>query len=385
MRVIMLSTMAFFMLAALTIAGVVSKSQPAVSSNASSNKTTLISVKKDEKNGSPSKKVSNTRGQEVQKPTPSSGDLKESDINTSIQALEEAQKQLFKEVEQVLQDRSGPPARKEKAHSQKRSEKTASKANQPSAKEKKGPSLVAGQKSTVRATVRPGEVKGIPDYLHVWPDSKTFVPVSRIDLNRFVCERGKVTGVFFSRDKGFIPYKAGRNLFLRIVPDSFAFEYPAELHVICQHEGKEDTYVLILTPEDVSSRTIILHSSTPAPRESSTAPHPRLKRIIKLVKEGYSENFDSRFTVRRTFLTFPGSRFALPAGVKVVRYLEVDTGDWVVECYLLNSALEQAVKISEVPFIEDDTVAVSVLNPVLPAHGFARVLVIREKAKGVFD
>lgn len=309
------------------------------------------------------------------------------EAETLIRDLERARRTFLREIKKSLEaDRKTEVVRNEsslrssKEEPVKRKERPRKQTEEPAKTPAKAPSRPEGSTRTLASGKRPTD---IPDYIHVWPEDKTFVPISRIDVNRFVCAHGQVRGHFFSRDKGIVTHKAGKNLFLRIVPDSYAFKHPFELYVVCGTPKEEETYFMILTGEDISSRTVVLQHSAKSTREVRSS-SPRVARIVELVKQAFSESFSPGFTITRTLDVIPPKTFGLPKGMKIFRYLEVDTGDWVCELYFLSSSLNAPYRLKEENFVLDDTVAVSALTPVVPANGFGRLLIIREKIKSIF-
>ena len=301
-----------------------------------------------------------------------------------IRDLERARRAFLKEIEKSLEaDRKTEVVRNKSPHRPSKENPVKSK-EMPQEKVGEPPKAPSRSEHIARTVSSGKQPTDIPDYIHVWPEDKTFVPISRIDVNRFVCAHGQVRGHFFSRDKGIVTHKAGKNLFLRIVPDSYAFKHPFELYVVCGTPEEEETYFMILTGEDISSRTVVLQHSAKSTREVRASSSPRVARIVELVKQAFSESFSPGFTITRTLDLIPPKTFGLPKGMKIFRYLEVDTGDWVCELYFLSSSLNVPYRLKEENFVLDDTVAVSALTPVVPANGFGRLLIIREKIKSIF-
>ena len=220
-----------------------------------------------------------------------------------------------------------------------------------------------------------------PDYLHVYPESKAYLTISKVDVNRLFCEDGKVIGEVYSRDKGIIVNKVAGELYLRILPDSFAFKHPFEFYVICGNEetGEEETYTMIIDTAAISTRTVILHTSwKDRKRLKKAMATTRTDRIKELVRMAYRENFDESMSVRRVFESVSPLKFHIDPSAKVMRYLVVDDSDWILEVYVV-AAQEVSIEMREEQFVDERTVAVSVLDPRLTPYGFGKVVRIIEK------
>ena len=223
----------------------------------------------------------------------------------------------------------------------------------------------------------------IPDTEYVEPEIKNYVHISKVDMNRFYCEKGKIVGVFYSKDKGIIGRKAGANFFLRIIPNSFAFEHPFELFLMCGDDktGYLNTYEMIVTGERISARTIILKkgvSENIKEQMQFFSGNTRTQNIVRLVKASYTEDFPEEFSIYRVFkIINPISFGHSPDEMKIILYKTVDTGMWIVNIYFVEAL--KNITLHNEDFVKENTIAVAVFNPYLEKGQFGKVMVIQDK------
>ena len=237
------------------------------------------------------------------------------------------------------------------------------------------------QSGKAELIVKRKDLINIPDYFHVYPEEKNYVVISKIDINRLVCEKGKVMGLFYSKDKGIITKKADNNLFVRIIPGSFAFSHPFELYVECGDNSKRFIYPLIVTSERVSTKTVILHKPKILTQEQKDffKKNTRTSSIIKLIKQAYKETFSESFIVKKVFTPINPLSFEIsPTKAKIIKYMQVDTGKWILDLFFID-ALEN-LKLKEEQFVKENTIAVSVFDAVLHKGQFGKIVIIREKS-----
>lgn len=211
------------------------------------------------------------------------------------------------------------------------------------------------------------------DTLYVYPEKKTYLTLSKADINRFLCEGGEVTGVIFSEDKGLHVTRSGVNAFLRIIPDGYAFGSPFELYMIC---GGDTLYRMIGDPQWVSARNVILKDGGKKLDQALDFFKGRFREesIVRLIRQSLKEEWDPAWTIT--------PRYALAARTddyKVTWYRSIDTRtQWTVEQYIIEP-LAGEIRVEETAFVDRRTVAVSCPDPVIAPGKLGQVLVIREK------
>jgi len=206
-----------------------------------------------------------------------------------------------------------------------------------------------------------------------YPERKNYIRISKTDVNRFVCENGDVTGTIYSEDKGIEVKKSGRNAFLRIRPDSFAFEHPFEFYVMCD----EELYTFIIEGEWISASRIVLKDGGRRVEEALDffEGKDRELNVVEVVKKSWNEKWEEGWREIPRFRTVKQTK-----DCKTVWYKTVDTGTpWVLEMFIVEG-LGQPVKLKEEDFLDGDVVAVSCLDPLVARGRMGKVVVIREKA-----
>ncbi|WP_207690564.1 TraK domain-containing protein [Desulfonema limicola] len=211
------------------------------------------------------------------------------------------------------------------------------------------------------------------DTIYVYPEKKKYIGLSKVDINRFHCEQGNVTGVIFSEDKGLTVNRSGSNAFLRILPDSYAFESPFELYMICA----EDTlYRIIGDPQWVSARNVILKDGDKKIEQALDffKGKTREENIVRLIKKSWNEDWDPAWTITPKFKPVMKNE-----NYRVSWYRSIDTGsEWVIEQYIVEG-MKGNVRIEESAFVNRQTVAVSCFDPVITNGKLAQVVVVRGK------
>ena len=246
------------------------------------------------------------------------------------------------------------------------------------------PSVANSRKRNLNQTLMLTESKNskVPDYIHVYPEQKAYVPISNVDINRIICERGKVVGLYFSKDKGVIAKAAGSSLYIRVVPDSFAFRHPFEMYIECGEKEYRETYSMIFMGERISTRTVILHSTKTKNIEKYFKKNTRLELITKLIKYSYKEDFPEDFKIKRVFEFINPISFSVrPDTASIIKYLQVDAGKWNVILYIVYA--KKDITLTESQFVKENTIAVSVFDPILRKNHYSKVVVITEKEKPI--
>lgn len=206
-----------------------------------------------------------------------------------------------------------------------------------------------------------------------YPERKNYIRISKTDVNRFVCENGDVTGTIFSEDKGIEVKKSGRNAFLRIRPDSFAFEHPFEFYVMCD----EELYTFIIEGEWISASRIVLKDGGRKVEEALDffKGKDRELNVVEVVRKSWNDKWEEGWREIPRFRTVKQTK-----DCKTVWYKTVETGTpWVLEMFIVEG-LGQPVKLKEEDFLDGDVIAVSCLDPLVARGRMGKVVVIREKA-----
>jgi hypothetical protein len=244
--------------------------------------------------------------------------------------------------------------------------------------EEKGPAQ-AGSENAESGAKGPGKAQDAAkrpsgtSTLYGYPERKNFIRISKTDVNRFVCENGDVTGTIYSEDKGIEVKKAGRNAFLRIRPNSFAFEHPFEFYVICGDE----LYTFIVEGDWISASKVVLKDGAGKVEEALDFFRGKTREgnIVEIIKKSWNEKWEDGWREIPRYRTMEQT-----GDYKIVWYKTVDTGTpWVLELFVIEG-IGNPVKLREENFLDGDVVAVSCLEPLVAKGRLGKVAVIREKA-----
>jgi hypothetical protein len=227
-------------------------------------------------------------------------------------------------------------------------------------------------KSPGKAQDAPKPISGTST-LYGYLERKNFIRISKTDVNRFVCENGDVTGTIYSEDKGIEVKKAGRNAFLRIRPNSFAFEHPFEFYVTCGDE----LYTFIVEGDWISASKVVLKDGAGKVEEALDFFRGKTREgnVVDIIKKGWNEKWEDGWREIPRYRAIEQTK-----DYKVVWYKTVDTGTpWVLELFVVEG-IGNPVKLKEEDFLDGDVVAVSCLEPLVAKGRLGKVAVIREKA-----
>ncbi len=141
----------------------------------------------------------------------------------------------------------------------------------------------------------------IPVQRVVFPELTTQVDLSTTDVNRFVCP-GPIKDVMFSQDKGIKIKIAGENAFVKFQAmkkgqQILYSKTPSEFYVVC--DG--DVYSMIGLPKKIPAQTIRLSSGLKKKIKKNLslfAGLPLEKKVLRLIRQAYTDDFPESYTVR---------------------------------------------------------------------------------------
>ena len=213
------------------------------------------------------------------------------------------------------------------------------------------------------------------DTIYVMPESRKTVDLSKTDINRFHCERGELTGTIFSEDKGITVNRSGKDGFLRIIPESYAFEIPFELFMICSEDKESSIYRIIGNPVNELSKNVILKDDGGKVTSAINffKGKDREQVLVEMIEKSWSEEWETYWKIIPRY-----QRIANEPDYKITWYRTIETmSEWVIEQYIIE-ALTDDLKIPETAFVNRSTAAVSVFDSTIENGRFGQVVVIRE-------
>jgi len=137
----------------------------------------------------------------------------------------------------------------------------------------------------------------------VKPERATEVVMSNIDVNRIVCDSGKISDIFYSEEKGVVVTSSGRDAFVKVKMKrkvgSGELIRPVlniDLHVVC--DGSVYTIIGALKP--VPSQTIRLKSASRNIKENIKilGAMPEEKRLQWIIRAAYKNDYPDSFIVK---------------------------------------------------------------------------------------
>lgn len=135
----------------------------------------------------------------------------------------------------------------------------------------------------------------------VLPEVASPVILSSTDINRIHCP-APVKDLLFSQEKPIEGKFVGNDVFVKfkMTKDLYGeLQYetnPAEMYILCG----DDIYNLIVYPKEVRTVTLYLQSSTKEKLEanrSAFAGLPMQKKFLKLIKEGYLQDYSESYDI----------------------------------------------------------------------------------------
>lgn len=185
----------------------------------------------------------------------------------------------------------------------------------------------------------------------VKPEKTTQVVLSNLDVNRVVCQDGKVSDVFYSEEKGitvtttgsdaFVKMKMKRNLttgqLIRPVMN-------VDLHIVCGGQ----VYSMIGALKPIPSQTIRLTDNMKGVRKNLKllGAMPMEKRIRTILLSAYHNEYPESFSVKEINQPYANLGDNI---VDKVREIRIDGLGWQLTEYLLNVA--KPVRVSERDFL----------------------------------
>lgn len=137
----------------------------------------------------------------------------------------------------------------------------------------------------------------------VLPEVTTEIHLSSSDINRIVCPT-EIKDVVYSKEKGLNVKITGKDAFVKFVVlkkpdgDKAYSVMPTEMFVVCG----EDTFQLIVWPRPSKARTVRLTTGKDKKIKANQEMYSGLpfeKRIIKAIKDVFTENAPDSFAVTR--------------------------------------------------------------------------------------
>lgn len=172
---------------------------------------------------------------------------------------------------------------------------------EPPKQSNKHQSINAQRKNTENTLVSPSPSEEMA--VIVLPEVTTVVQLSSSDINRFVCPT-EIKDVIYSKEKGVNVKITGKDAYIKFVvlkkPDGEkAYSVlPTEMFVVCG----DDTFQLIVYPKRVPAQTIHFSSGKDKKIKANQEMYSGLpfeKRIIKVIKDVFTENVPESFAVTR--------------------------------------------------------------------------------------
>lgn len=219
------------------------------------------------------------------------------------------------------------------------------------------------------------DAKPSNDTIYVMPELRKILDLSRIDINRFHCERGDLSGAIFSEDKGITVTRTGKDAFLRIVPETYAFDIPFELFLICSEGNDSSVYRIIGNPVEEMSKNVILKDDSAKVTDSINffKGKDRDQVLVEMIEKSWSEEWEPYWKIIPRY-----QRVANEADYRITWYRTIETNsEWVIEQYIIES-LKDDLPIPETAFVNRNTAAVSVFDPTLKNGQLGQVVVVRE-------
>lgn len=226
--------------------------------------------------------------------------------------------------------------------------------------------------------------------LVVLPEVTTPIKLSSSDVNRFVCTSGEINDVpISSEEKGVIIRYSGREAFVKfkvMKRSDGKLGYsttPTEIFIVCGG----NTYSVIARPSRIRSQTIRLGTGTENRVEQNRSLYEGLpfeKRVMRLIKEAYTDNLPDSYTVaKRNKIdnTWRGLTIILK------REVDVDGEGLHLKEYHISSqpGHKGLIKLSEKMFLRKEfalnPLGVSIDKHKLEQSDVARLFIVEQKAE----
>ncbi len=221
----------------------------------------------------------------------------------------------------------------------------------------------------------------------VLPEVTTTVKLSSSDVNRIICSDGEISDAITSDEKGLMIKTTGRDTFVKFKIAKRAdgkLSYsstPTELYVVCGGQ----TYSLIAFPSRLPSQTIRLSTGIESKVKANQALYAGLpfeKRIMRAIKEVYTDNIPETYTVKRYSdidMKWQGLVIALQKTV------DIDGEGMLVKEYRisLKDGRSEPFRLDEKLFLRreftSNPIAVSIDKHVLRPGDTARLFIVEQR------
>lgn len=221
----------------------------------------------------------------------------------------------------------------------------------------------------------------------VLPEVTTSIRLSASDLNRISCQ-GEIKEALTSTEKGVMIKIQGRDAFVKFKVTKRSdgqvgySTTPAEVYIVCD----DNTYSMIAFPQRIPSQTIKLSGGIDKrikENQSIYAGLPHEKRVLKALKDVYTDNFADSYLVSRV-----DKQMGPYKNLRIVHRRTVDIegeGMRVKEYEVTLKPGIKEFKLSERLFIKADLaenpIAISIERPKLGIGDMARVFVLEQRAE----
>lgn len=243
---------------------------------------------------------------------------------------------------------------------------------------------VQKQKTTPAHTVEASNTAQFPEV--VLPEATTAIRLSSSDINRIACT-GDIREVLTSTEKGITIKITGKDAFVKfkVIKKGDRFSYastPTELYVVCG----DKVFSMIAFPQRIPSQTIRLSSGKENKIRENLSLYggmPFEKKILKVIKEVFTENIPDSYSINRQdkrFYTFKEILLTLKRtidiegeGLRIKEYevaLRNETSD-----FKMNEKMFLKTSLVENP------VAITLERHVLRKGDSSRVLVVEQRAE----
>lgn len=250
---------------------------------------------------------------------------------------------------------------------------------------------VADDKDEDSSKTTPGMVMEAP--IVVMPEATTTVHLSSSDLNRVICSDGEIKEALTSDEKGLMIKITGKDAFVKFKVGKRSdgkLSYsttPTEIYMVCGGS----TYSMIAFPSRRPSQTIKLSSGIENRMKENQALYAGLpfeKRVIRAIKEVYTDNIPESYSVHRmnqVDQSWKGLVIALRRSVDVE-----GEGMLVKEYHItLKDGRVEPFKLSEKMFLRKEfalnPVAISIDKHVLRPGDTSRLFVVEQRADKPLD
>jgi len=241
------------------------------------------------------------------------------------------------------------------------------------------------------AKLAPGMIMDAP--VVVMPEVTTTVHLSSSDLNRIICPDGEIKEALTSDEKGLMIKITGKDAFVKFKVGKRSdgkLSYsttPTEIYMVCSGS----TYSMIAFPSRRPSQTIKLSSGTENRIKENQALYAGLpfeKRVMRAIKEVYTDNIPESYTVHRMNQVDQAWKGLV---IALRRSVDIEGEGMLVKEYhiTLKDGRQEPFKLSEKMFLRKEfalnPVAVSIDKHVLRPGETSRLFVVEQRADKSLD